>query len=366
MTYVMSTEDMKAYTEMRITGDNFPASEIREVALHQGMLPSMVQSELGTNAVPVIQTQGREPLFRVGHALHIPQYSGFARGRRYMRMLERYKKECRPDLEIRVEYPRGSRREANINFDNFAYDFKAGLFVPEGRYESRRVFPNHDIKDVRTIVFGPCQALAEHGSVIAKGQSEYLDALLLNIHGNPVLSLGYVYGDQAGILIDKMLREYDAIAGDAKIPLNIFMFGRVGGLDREMERHDIAFPTGIINDGDFQRGRARVYPVHNVFERGLWNSLNVPSVVDQTTEQLLRAREAGCSIVEMEAFEAAQSINRARERYSDSLNVHFGYVGHVSDVPLQGDTLAKELDSDEGEQRAVERIVQHIKDQHVA
>ena len=45
-------------------------------------------------------------------------------------------------------------------------------------------------------------------------------------------------------------------------------------------------------------------------------------------------------------------------QYKDNLKINLGLIGHVSDLPLRGDTLADELKSDEGEQKAVKKIIE--------
>jgi len=78
---------------------------------------------------------------------------------------------------------------------------------------------------------------------------------------------------------------------------------------------------------------------------------------------MLWAETKGCNCAEMEAFKTLLSLENSSDRYSGRLNINFGFVGHVSDRPLvEGDTLAEELDSDEGEQAAVSDILEKIKE----
>jgi len=101
--------------------------------------------------------------------------------------------------------------------------------------------------------------------------------------------------------------------------------------------------------------------MHNILapEGYIGLNLNVISVVKETYEQLEMAKENGCVCVEMETREATESINQARRRYPN-LNISFGFIGYVSDAPLSGDTIEKEIDSDKGETDAAKIIIDII------
>ena len=142
------------------------------------------------------------------------------------------------------------------------------------------------------------------------------------------------------------------------------MFGRVGGLQKNSQRHDLLTPVGIIDEADLRESRALVYPLSNELAKDGCTKGNIYSsstVINETQTELENALEHGCSCVEMEARETVEAINSGRRRYNGKLDVHFGFVGYVSDLPLQGDTLAEEMDSDKGEQDAVRMIVEKIK-----
>lgn len=247
----------------------------------------------------------------------------------------------------------GKARRTNHAYDNFAYDFIKELFETE---------PMHDIS---AVIFGPLNAVAKQAKVLKARPDEYLPSQIVDVHGKRVVNMGYVFSDQAGILIDKMLIEYAAIAQQSgnHLAVPVFMFGRVGGLHPEMQRHDLVYPTAIIDDADLQLGRPFVYPMHNVLAGGQrfeGLNFNVNVVIGQTVEQLQLAADEDCICVEMETRETVDAVNQGRRRYSGTLGLEFGFVGYVSDKPLQGDTIDKELDSDKGEQAAVEKIVSHI------
>ena len=364
-TPIFSTQDVVKYAEQRLFGLNVRPKDVGEIRLYNGFLPSevvaVVQAEgsdgfsLNEPPIEVLQGNQREPIyFSPGGILHIPQYSGFGRRRRYEMMIEKYIETSAREIGFHsLDVDAGARR-TNIQYDNFAYDFV------------KRLFEQGMMVGINDIVIGPLEEVAKQSRrVIDVQQSEYLDTQVVELEGKKVLNIGYVYADQAGIILGKMLREYEARAREdwEKKEVNVLMFGRVGGLQEEMRRGGLVFPCGIIDSIDLERNHAFVYPMHNVLLRegdtaGL--NLNVATTIEETVEQLLLAKELGCSCVEMETRETVEAINRARRRYEGKLNIHFGFVGHVSDVPLRGDTLATELSSHEGEERAVARIVDYL------
>jgi hypothetical protein len=381
---IFTPEKIVKYAEKRLFSDKdmpdgigvIRPEMVNRIELHNGVLPSGVEDIVrkdyllwgmgetdGKYSFWIKQSNAREPMFYDRGTLLIPQYSGFGRRERYEAMIKAYIEASGREIEFASCELNGDARKTNIEYDNFAYDFVVGLFVPDDKYEDRRVCSGFDIKDITTIIFGKTQAVAKQAKAIAKGNSEYLDCQIVQIDGKPVLNIGYVYADQAGIIIDKMLREYDALAKKEgnKLDIDIFMFGKMGGLEESMKRHDLIFPTGIVDEIALNQDTPVVYPMHNILASGQNISLNVRNVVNETTENLQKAEEAGCSCVEMEAWESIESINRARRRYADTLSINFGFAGHLSDLPLKGDTLADELESDKGEQDAVRTIVDKIR-----
>ena len=363
-TPIFSTQDVVKYAEQRLFGLNVRPKDVGEIRLYNGFLPSevvaVVQAEgsdgfsLNEPPIEVLQGNQREPIyFSPGGILHIPQYSGFGRRRRYEMMIEKYIETSAREIGFHsLDVDAGARR-TNIQYDNFAYDFV------------KRLFEQGVMEGIDDIVIGPLEEVAKQTRVVDIHKNEYLDAQAVVIGERKLLNIGYVYADQAGIILDKMLREYEARARieGAKKEVTILMFGRVGGLEEGIKRGEVVFPCGIIDGIDLERNHPFVYPIHNVLVREGdttgWN-LNVATTIEETVEQLLLAKELGCSCVEMETRETVEAINRARRRYEGKLNIQFGFVGHVSDVPLRGDTLATELSSHEGEERAVARIVDYL------
>ena len=374
MTSIFTPEEIIQYAETRLFGANVLPENVFAIEQHNGVLPSHLSNEIlsprGTFK-NVEQKSPREPLYYQNGTLFIPQYSGFGRGERYTRLVKEYKKASGGNFGFSLHDFLGIPRRTNIQYDNYAYDFVTGLFMPNEinpggrhRYATRRIFPPGTMDDVSTIIFGPLNTtttLADH--VITSGHSEYLDAQIITIGGKKVLNIAYVYADQAGIIIDKLLREYEALAmaKERKMHISMFMFSRVGNLEDKSTRHDLITPTHIIDAHELEADYA-ITPMHNVLanqgQRKI--NLNILTFFDETIELLTRAKELGCSCIEMETRESVEAINKARRRYHNHLEIDFGFVGHVSDSPLQGDTLATELDSNLGEKAAAERIIAYI------
>lgn len=419
-TKLFTSDKVIKYAETRLFGRNVTPEMVAKIELHNGALPSELEQTLEQRyhsglITTVQQSNNREPIYFVDGngtvdgtgalgtkgTLFIPQFSGFGRAIRYERMIEAYKdavlQRDGKDITFEVHDLEKDSRKTDQAYSNNAYDFVAGMFVPNGRYEDRRVFAGDDISDITTIIFGTPNALKknpEKVSVLSYGNSEYLEAQILEINKQRILNIGYVFADQAGIIIEKMLREYNSLACKARpqnkalqqkseqslLTINMYMFGKVGGLLGDMQRHQLVYPVGIVDWTDLNEGRVLEYPMHNVLannsngdnSRTLNNSrtindinglsglnLNVVSVVDETIEQLKLAKQKGCICIEMETRESVEAINQARRRYPQ-LKINFGFVGYVSDIPLKGDTLEKELDSDKGEQDAVKVILDRI------
>lgn len=395
MTLIFTDSQVIRYAETRLFGSNLTPDEVANIELHNGELPSMLKEQISKEAdfSLIDQKNSREPLYFQEGTLYIPQYSGHGRARRYQRMIEDYLRASGRNITFRTcdakdEHGKHDPRQTNLNYDNFAYDFTVGLFLPE-KYGQNRVFPARDIKDIDTIIFGSTEAVAKQAEVEFLGTSEYLDSQIVAIGNRPVLNIGYVYSDQAGRLLDNILREYDALAKrDGKDnTLNLFLFGEVGGLMSNLRRNQLVYPNGIIDETDLSqpdlphRGEF-MYPMHNILadekvsdsERGQGHptglNLNVnSSILDETVEMLSLALEKGAICTDMELLEMVGAINRARTRYKNSsfqkgapgLDIRFGFVGYVSDLPLEGDTRAEELEDDIGEKAAVRHILNKIK-----
>ena len=360
----MDDQAVKRYAETRLFGKNVDPKEVKAIQLHNGVLPktleSMVHAIAGPEFIKVAQDNGREPLFfHSNGTLFIPQYSGFGRRKRYEEMIRAYQRVIDRKLEFYSLDVEGDPRKTNINYSNFAYDFVKGLLL------------SGDLAKINAIILGPAEAVVPHAQRIEKKQEEYLDATLLHLKDQVILNVGYVYADQAGTLLDKMMREFEAIArkSEKKRQLQVLMFGRFGGLLKHQKRHDLIYPIGSLEEMDIADGKHLIYPLHNILASDQTSpciNLNVASVMNETVEQLDRARRAGCSSVDMETRDILESVYRARRHYSHVLTITFGCVGYISDLPLQvpsgeRDTLAKELDSEQGKMEAGAMIMEYLK-----
>ena len=351
-TPIFSREQTIKYAETRLFGINVRPDEVSGIKIYNGMLPSELEALLTGSVSRVIQDNGREPIYFSSGTLHIPQYSGFGRRKRYEEMVFAYLKAKQSQLKFESLERNGEADRTDIFYDNHAYDFVKEMFS-SGRPR------------LSTIVFGPLPAVAKQSKVISQYTHEYLDSQVIEVGGHHVLNVGYVYADQAGIILDKMTRKFEAHAREQgiKMPVSVYLFGRVGSLHDTVPRDSIVVPTAILDENDLLEKRHSLYPIHNTLAQRNSTArinLNVNSVMGETREILELAQRQGCISVDMEIREAVESVNKARRRYQH-LDLRFGFAGYVSDLPLQGDTLAEELTSDQGEQEAVKLIVEHIK-----
>src|SRR3989338_2601264 len=91
----------------------------------------------------VEQNNGREPIYFSDGVLFIPQYSGFGRQNRYERMISDYTEHIAASgrkIKFTAHNLDSDARKKNMAYDNHAYDFITGLFVPDKKYEAKRVF----------------------------------------------------------------------------------------------------------------------------------------------------------------------------------------------------------------------------------
>ena len=215
-TPIFSTQDVLKYAEQRLFGLNVRPNDVGEIRLYNGFLPSEVVARVQNEnnkwvsstefPIEVLQGNQREPIYFSKSAekqrgiLHIPQYSGFGRRRRYETMIEKYIETSAREIGFHsLDVDAGARR-TNIQYDNFAYDFV------------KRLFEQGVMEGIDDIVIGPLEEVAKQTRVVDIHKNEYLDAQAVVIGERKLLNIGYVYADQAGIILDKMLREYEARA----------------------------------------------------------------------------------------------------------------------------------------------------------
>ncbi|MBR9691783.1 hypothetical protein GOV06_03265 [Candidatus Woesearchaeota archaeon] len=352
MTKIFKPKDVIKYAETRLFGSNVAANDVRSIELHTAVLPSqLLENVLKEGFEEVEQENGREPIFFKEGTLYIPQYSGFGRGTRYEEMIKAYIEASGKNIKFTERFPEDDTRKTYL-YSYFAYDLVKRLFLKEG------------MDTINTIIFGPVDAIAKQANVVKKANNEYLPFQYLYINDGFVLNLSYVYADQAGTLIEKIMHEYNAMyKKDGKDrEINFLMFGRVGGLADGLKRHDLVYPTGVISEVDLKKASGLVLPFENVLAQGENQGLNFNpvSIVNEEYETLEEAKNKGSICVEKELKKSVSAISEANENYAGHVIGRFGFVGYVSDLPLKGDNLATELDSDKGEQDAVKKIIENI------
>lgn len=378
MANIFTPQCIADYTKTRLSGKNIPLDMVKIIGLYNGSKCADIEHMLKKRSVNferVEQEKGREPIYYANGELLISQFSGRGREQRYRRMIEEFISVCGPDIEFNVHEKGGKRRETLNAYENYAYDFFAGMFLPKEHHEAQRVFPSYKVdEDITNVIFGPLDVVEKHPGVrvIEKGNSDYLDSQIIELNGRLAVNIAYVYSDQAGLLVSYMVKEYEGIAYDRgynklkPLDIVILMFGRVGGLKKDMKRHDVVCPQGVLDHTNLYDRKLPIRYMDNIaMTPGKADGLilNVESVFDETVEMLEDAKSKGCVCVEMETWEVLRALDFVT-RHQPSTRIHFGFAGHVSDNPLQSnandpskrDTLATELDSDEGAHYALENL----------
>ena len=378
---IFTPEKEKKYVHTRLNGSNVGFEDVDGIYIYNGMMNSMLKTYLESDFIKVDQKNEREPVYLKDRNLHLAQWSRHKRRKRYERSAKGYDEVCQrqfgKSIEIKSLELNGIRRKTNQAYSDYAYDFVTGLFVPkkdsEKNYEEHRVFEGYDINDVDTIIFAPTKGVKQQAKVIAESQKEYLDALLVEVGGKKILNLGYVYGDQISLLIDKIMSEYASITPNGKKrKIDIYMVGRGAGLLDHFERGNPLAPKGMINDQEIKGNNVPVKNIDNLMADGSFYeglNLNVGSVLDETVEQLERARDLGCISVDMELLNLFLSTELASIDYDGILDISTGAIFYDSDNPLkidpitgERDTLADELESNYGRDITITATFKKIKE----
>ena len=349
--------------EIIVTPDMVNTIELHN-GIHGSQLEQTIRERYGEPKI-VAQSNAREPIYYRNNCIFISQTSGINRQERYVDTILTYIKASRRKIKFKQHYLNNSIRQTNIHYEFYAYDFVVGLIVPESKHEDRRIFPEHDAKHIDRIIFGNLDAVAKQAdNIVARVKTDYLDAQIVRINNQDVLSIGYVYGDQASYLIDKLLREYASLAAEERVKrtIDLFFFGRVAGIKQGMKPNDLVFPTATINEKDLFEHSPPKKHFQNMLASGDRECVNLDanSVVGETFEMLKLARAAGCKSVDLEVRKTAASAEREREIHHKNLNLRLHLVGHVYDIPLDDLTIEEEIDCEEGEQKAVEHFKSFI------
>lgn len=355
-TSIFNREQIIKYAETRLFGENLRPENVRKIELHNGILPGelekIIRSRTTENPITVLQKNPREPLFFHDSVLYIPQYSGVARRQRYEDMIEQYKNASGANFVFESLELHNDKRATVMEYDNFAYDFAKKLFL------------NGTMDGISTIIIGRTAAVEKQFPVEQKFNSEYLDSQIIKNKNTKVLNINELYGDQAGRVLEHLTLEYCGHSTRGRLPLRFLIFSRVGALADGTKRQDIVYPTGIIESLEMEKyDTVMTHPMHNALVNsdgisGL--NLNVSSVIGETKEILEKAKKLGCVSVDMEISETVGMLKRATTRYHKQMDITLGVACYVSDKPLEGDTLADELTSDFGEQKAVSQIQKFI------
>lgn len=391
--YVLKPEEIGVYTHTRLFNPDFTPDAIRNLRkIH--LFPAALPSELSArfpDSSRVLQDNSRELILidknRENLMIAIP--SSHSRLIRYADMIDRYINDFMPlpqsglsgsGLQLAVSQYEGASRRTRIHFQNNAYDFTKRVMLQDPA--DHRSPLREEAKDIEFIITGPLDVLTNtwfngnaNERVIEKKNDEYLDYALVEVGGRKGLALGYVYGDQAGLLLNKFLREIASHYEDngKKGKVDVYLFGKVGSLDVQHGRHSIAVPNFILSERDVDEEKDKsliMHPINNslLFFNGKCDerefserygdalfgaNLAVFSVAKQRVLPLLRAKIGyDCSMLEMEIKDTLPVIETTENR--PFLDVGFGFIGFVSDRPLEkGDNLAMELDSEEGARKAL-------------
>jgi len=159
------------------------------------------------------------------------------------------------------------------------------------------------------------------------------------------------------------MREHEAFSRKEgkQREFQIYMFGRGGGLKEDLKRNDLLYPTGLVHKGCLEKKISfeNILADNNGIQGA---NYNVGTVINQTVEELQKATKKGDAVsVDMECFSLWLAAQNALLNYNEAIkNIDIGIALYVSDLPLKGDTLAEELDSDKGEKAAVKQILKNI------
>jgi hypothetical protein len=370
MTFVLNDKKALTYVENRLSGKNANIHDVQKIDLYRGFLHPDVEQQLSNKGSfeRVIQKSPREFIY-IGEdgTLSICESSGMARGRRYETNIDRFLDITGHDIEFnRNLFPENDKTLLKHYYSNLAYDFVRRLYVPKKKYQATRIFEDVDISSIDDFVVGPLDVVAKEAEVVEIGNSNYLDCQVVRIKGKNILNLGYIYGDQAHFIFDKIFNQLSA--SNTARAVNVYVFGRVGALYDEARINDLITPTGVINEEDINSGKTLIYPVDNILagkgKNGI--NLNVQSVINETVEMCETAKQMGGVSIDLELLWFLLAQLNAKGSYQskangNNLEINLGYIGHVSDMPLQGITIEQELKDDKGAKKAFNVIAEHIK-----
>ncbi|MBW2993489.1 hypothetical protein KY317_02855, partial [Candidatus Woesearchaeota archaeon] len=164
--------------------------------------------------------------------------------------------------------------------------------------------------------------------------------------------------------------------------IEIFHFGKYGGLARSMQRGDIVIPTGSFCEKDYDQyvyemDFKNMFAAHNSSKAELsmlagkihtdlytGPTLHSSSVVLQEKPVLQQFKDVGAVCIDMESDFIARAVETANCKYateeSRGVEAKYWLIGYISDMPLQGDTLAEPFDGKEPQKFVVNAIKEII------
>ena len=416
-TPVTDERAVKEYAAARLLGngqDIRDLESLRSFTIWAGRLHEELPNHI-RRLQPVDQDFPREPIILNDGEGHVAVSDGFSRVGRYENMLDNLSRtEGMAHLQTIVAYLHGSVEATHERFRSFAENFSRELLekrpsidtlfigplrnVTDGLYAktiaSRIDIPKDQWNDllemkanhiheqflhsgrnppgiesllqdngIRHLAASEAihgdykeQALGIQERLFRRSSHPYCDYLFFDENKAGV---NYMYGDQIEYFLSSFLPLYAEKNGSFP---RIIMHGKVGGLEEDTKRGDIIIPKGVLKNGEsysiqqplvlqndaFAHYGTRCHTGGNVF--------GVDYVLEQTLEDLEAAKET-CSCTEMEFYHACRAV----EKVSKETGIHqpmLHFIGYVSDVPLQGDTLAKELTDYRGIYRALQQVIQ--------
>jgi hypothetical protein len=405
MTYTMPPEVFDRYTVTRVFRDEVPLDEIlrnREISIFPGYTPKGMLRITPTGK-PVVQSNPREEIYADETRTFIPVVGPIERMEKYEQMIPFWIENCVGTLPQYAghnvafgEYCFGGSREAAISrFKTFertlAEVLAGGAAIARGDNEYREtaelLFPDltpqgykgiaEMMKHTVDIVFGSCRKVRKHfteslgvpDKAFKAFPNPYLGFQFIDIaDGKFILNLDYTHGSQdaeimnmlAFIIRSHALHTRWPTDKRDKVELSSLTFGKAGAISPELGIGSVVVPRTYLSEGGlipFPNSLARYFP-----ECPTCNMLTVDSVVYQTVEELEEARELGADAIDEKTRKRVSMVAMTNAALIGNVHVTMGSVLRISDKPLEGITLADEIQNPEADLRMLKGILEHAKD----
>jgi hypothetical protein len=267
-----------------------------------------------------------------------------------------------PKVGVEEIHYGSDRNIAGLHLRDFGFELARSIFE-----RVRQEGPQH--RNV-CILTGPHDAVPLERVTDVEAPSnqnrDYLKWRTFRIGEQLVINLDYIFGDQASIVLGELYRRCNNEFPERSVDINVFHYGKVGGIGHGLTLRDICVPTHVKDEENILLGRTEPHPLFNQLafeglEREIFQgafdektpqgiSVNTASVLAQTRENLQMDRAAGGSFLEMEWLYLSNFFP-STFRNIRGFNLHL--AGAVSDLPLAGDTLATGVDLNDGFRRIV-------------